>query len=166
MKRIQPLALLFALALLLSACSPGPAPAETTALRPEAPHTEASATVTPPETTAAPETERATEPADADGICWQAAFPPRPAADAADVLRALREDDCSARRAAFAASAEAETEEMPIGDGGLEAATAPELADGVRTGGAVQTDGAYLYLIDGFGLRIQTAAGAESRLLS
>lgn len=167
MKRIQPLALLLVLALVLSACSRGPAPAETTALRTEAPRTEAASTGTPVKTTApAAQTEPAAEPADENGISWQVQLPPRPAADAADVLRALREDGSAARRAAFAASAETGTEETPIGEGGLETAIIPEPADGVRTGGAVQTDGTFLYLIDGFGLRIQTAGGADSRLLS
>ncbi len=177
MKRIQMLALLLAIGLVLSACGQSPVPAKTTTAAPpqttadtkqtaeSAPSTapETAAATTEPMTTEAP-TEIPTAPADADGIAWQAAEAPRPAKDTAEVLAALRADVFS-RLSEFRSSA-GQDGNASIGDGSIEAPTPADLPAGIRCGSSVQTDGDDLYLIDGFGLRIQSAAGTKSRLLS
>ena len=51
-------------------------------------------------------------------------------------------------------------------EGEAEAAPRLRLASDEQTGGALATDGSYIYMLDGYGLIVCSAAGASSRILS
>lgn len=168
MKRIQITALVLVLLLSLAACA---APAKTGGAGTAAPASESGGGTQQLPTAPGVETKEPQTPpspsegaADPDGIAWEPLSGGRTAADYEDV-RSVLAANLSGRRAEFRSQSLSGMQEGDPQDAPPENAL-QTLPDGVAAGSFVQADGSWLYLIDSFGLRIQTLAGADSRIVS
>ncbi|MBR4700583.1 MAG: beta-propeller domain-containing protein [Oscillospiraceae bacterium] len=179
MKRIQYLAVLLSLLVLLSACggknngNTEPATADLPDVVSEEPESVTAPVQTEPETEApvtepepvVPETDPISEP-DRPELSFAPIPEPAAAGDYAQIRSALLAQDYDSRYAFYTKSRPEEEGDEPVYAAELEDTSAVLPIPGVEKGSRAVADGGRIYLIDSYGLIIQTADGAASEQLS